>query len=184
MNRYNFGDDISAEQISTDEYGAFYSTYINHCKGKSLMAQIGSKTDTLPVVVEELTDEEMMYRYEPGKWSIKQVIGHITDTERVMAFRALAFSRGDKNPLPGFEQDQYVEQANFEERSATDLLEEYKIVRKSTIVLFSSFTDKMMRKRGTASDVEFSVRALGMIICGHELHHIKLLKERYLFRKS
>lgn len=180
MGNYNFGDDISAELISTDEYGKFYSTYIGHCKGKSLMAQLNSKEETLPAVIEGLTDEEMIFRYEPGKWSIKQVIGHIIDTERVLAFRAFAFSRGDKNPLPGFDQDQYVEQANSEERSAEDFLEEYKSVRQSTIKLFSSFTDEMMMKRGTASNVEFTVRALGMIICGHELHHIKILKERYL----
>lgn len=177
---YNFGDDISAEQITTGEYGAFYGTYISHCKGKSLMAQLESTKETLPALIEGLTDEKMMYRYESGKWSIKQVIGHITDTERVMAFRAFSFSRGEKNPLPGFEQDQYVEQANFEERSATDLLQEYKIVRKSTLKLFSSFTGQMLTKRGTASEVEFTVRALGLIICGHEIHHIKILKDRYL----
>ncbi len=180
MSNYTFGNDISAEQISKDEYGSFYATYIDHCEGKSLMAQMKSGKETLPAVIEGLTNKEMMYRYEPGKWSIKQMIGHITDTERVMAFRALAFSRGDKNPLPGFEQDHYVEQANFEERSAADLLNEYNLVRQSTIALFSSFTQHMMKKRGTASDVDFTVRALGMIICGHEIHHIKILSERYL----
>ncbi|MEX0661291.1 MAG: DinB family protein [Balneolaceae bacterium] len=180
MNSYTFGDDISAEQISSNEYGAFYSTYIQHCKGISLMEQLELGEETLADLIFGLSDEKMMYRYEPDKWSIKQVIGHIIDTERVMAFRALSFARGEKQSLPGYDQDQYVEQANFEERSAQGLLMQYRAVRESTILLFSSMSADMMIKRGTASNVEFTVRALGMIICGHELHHIKILKERYL----
>lgn len=180
MSSYIFGDDITAENISTDEYGAFYGTYIEHCKGKSLMEQLEMGEETLSDLLMGLSDEKMLSRYEPGKWSIKQVIGHMTDTERVMAFRALSFARGEKQAFPGYDQDQYVNEANFDERSAEGLIQEYRAVRESAILLFSSFSADMMMKRGTASNAEFTVRALGFIICGHELHHIKILKERYL----
>ncbi len=184
MNSYTFGEDVSAGLISTDEYGQFFSTYIQYCKEKTLMEQFESGEDTLSDLLFGLSDEKMMYRYEPGKWSVKQIVGHIMDTERVMAFRALSFARGEKQAFPGYDHDQYVEQANFDERSAQDLLMEYRAVRESTILLFSSLTSDMLMKRGSASNVEFTVRALGFIICGHELHHIKILKERYLTQLS
>lgn len=184
MNSYTFGDDVSADLISKDEYGDFYSTYIQYCKEKSLMKQLESGEDTLADLLLGLSGKKMMYRYEPGKWSVKQVVGHIIDTERVMAFRALSFARGEKHAFPGYDQDQYVEEANFDERSVQGLLMEYRAVRESTILLFSSMSSDMMMKRGIASNVEFTVRALGFIICGHELHHIKILKEKYLTQFS
>jgi len=180
MKSYTFGEDVSADFISKDEYGDFYSTYIQYCKEKTLMKQFESGEDTLSDLLFGLSGEKMMHRYEPGKWSIKEVVGHIIDTERVMAFRALSFARGEKQSFPGYDQDKYVDEANFDDRFAEGLIEEYKAVRDSTILLFSSFSSDMLMKRGTASNAEFTVRALGFIICGHELHHIKILKEKYL----
>lgn len=176
----NTVSDISADEILDGEYGDYYKNYINQCRGKTLLKQLHDGKSELLNLLSPLPKEKTLYRYDEGKWSIRQVIGHMTDTERIMAFRALAFSRGEHQPIPGYDHDAYVHQANFDDRSAVDLLKEYEANRNSTIHLFSSFTPEMMTKRGTASNVEFTVRALGFIICGHEIHHINVFKERYL----
>ena len=176
----NTVSDISVDELSGDEYGEFYKNYIEQCKGKSLLKQLHEGTSDLLALLSPLSEKQTLYRYDEGKWSIREMIGHMIDTERIMAFRALAFARGEQQPIPGYDHDAYVHQANFDERPAADLLEEYEANRYSTIQLFSSFTPEMLTKKGTASDVEFTVRALGFIICGHELHHITVFKERYL----
>jgi len=176
----NTVSDVSVDQLLDGEYGDYYKNYIDQCRGKTLLKQLHDGKSELLNLLSPLPEEKTLYRYDEGKWSIRQVIGHMIDTERIMAFRALAFARGEQQPIPGYDHDAYVHQANFDERPAADLLEEYKTNRGSTIHLFSSFTSDMMTRKGTASDVEFSVRALGFIICGHELHHINVLKVHYL----
>lgn len=131
-------------------------------------------------MLQTISDEEARFSYSEGKWTIKEVLGHMIDTERIMAFRALTFARGETHPLPGFDQNSYADAANFNERPLDELINDYRAVRSSTIHLFSSFTDEMLMARGTASGSVFSVRALGYVIAGHEIHHLEILREKYL----
>lgn len=131
-------------------------------------------------LLDDVSDERADYRYAPGKWSIKEVIGHLADTERVMSYRALAIARGETVDLPGYEQDDYVVAGRFDRRRISDLSREFRAIRTSTLALFEGFDDDVLLKRGRASGCTFTVRALAYLICGHEIHHKKILRERYL----
>jgi hypothetical protein len=120
------------------------------------------------------------HRYAEGKWSVKEVIGHVIDTERVFAYRALQFARGDATPLAGFEQDDYVRCGSFDKRSLSDLADEYEQVRRATISLFANLDQGAWTRRGTANKNEVSVRGLAFIVAGHERHHVEILRTRYL----
>ena len=171
---------LKGKEITPDEYGDFYSRYISKSKNTYLFEQLDYGSRQVTDLLQLIDDEQALHRYDEGKWSIKEVIGHMIDTERIMVYRALTFARGDDHKLPGFDQNSYVEAADFNERSLDDLMADYKSVRSSTISLFSSFGDEMLIARGTASGSEFSVRALGFVIIGHEIHHLEILKEKYL----
>ena len=120
------------------------------------------------------------YAYAEGKWTVKDILLHIIDTERIFAYRALRIARQDKTPLAGFEQDDYVASGNAKARNLENLLQEYKFVRQSTIVLYRSFNLKALNAIGEASGSSISVRAMGYIITGHENHHNQVIEERYL----
>jgi len=119
------------------------------------------------------------YSYEDGKWTVKEVIGHLIDTERVMAYRAMCIARGEKKPLPGFEQDDYVKFGNFNKRELSDLIYEFRLLRESNLLLAKGFDEECLQKRGVASNHEITVLALLYIIAGHENHHMRILQERY-----
>jgi len=131
-------------------------------------------------LLRSITPTKAAYRYAPDKWSIKQVIGHVSDTERVFCYRALCFSRGDDTPLPAFDENEYVRRANFGDRLLTDLAAEFEAVRSSTLHFFRSLDDDVLQRRGVANNNGFTVRAIAYIIAGHERHHVKILRERYL----
>jgi len=120
------------------------------------------------------------YRYQPDKWSMKEVFGHVIDVEWVFSYRALRFARGDQTSLPGIEQDDLVAGANFDSRDLTSLCEEFKHLRSANILLFDSFDEKIMDRVGSASGFQFSVRSILYIIAGHLNHHVGILRERYL----
>lgn len=162
------------------EYGSFYQGYIDCVPdGISALKILKEQQSGLIGLLENLDDEDALYKYAPGKWSIKQVLGHMIDTERIFAYRALSIARGEEKELPGFDQNKYVEEAGFDKRTLNSLVDEYKSVRKATIELFGSFTDAMLGRQGIASSNPCSVRALVFILAGHENHHIRLLKDRY-----
>lgn len=176
---------LSKEQLLSDkipekEYAAYYQTYISLCRNEHLLKCLNDGKENFLSIAATLTNEKAHYRYEEKKWSLKEVIGHITDTERIMAFRALSFARGEKAEFPGYDHNAYVDEANFDERPLNELISDYIHVRQSTIDLFDSFSAEMLLRTGTASQCFFSVRALGTIIAGHERHHIKIIKEKYL----
>ncbi|PZD96209.1 DinB family protein [Paenibacillus sambharensis] len=127
-----------------------------------------------------IKEEDGEYRYAPGKWTIKEVIGHVIDNERVMAYRLLRISRGDKTPLVGYDQDDYVLSSHFNDRPLSALAEEFEHVRRSTISLLEGLKDHQWDCRGTANDYPVTVRALAYIMAGHELHHRQILTERYV----
>ena len=124
--------------------------------------------------------DKLEYRYAEGKWTVKEIIQHIIDTERIFAYRALRVARNDKTALPGFEENDYALTGNANARTLESLLAEYKAVRQATIALFNSFSDDMLKHIGTASNSPISARAIGFIIIGHEAHHCNVIKERYL----
>ena len=164
----------------SNEYPPFYESYIKNVIGSDPLRNLENQYQEIQSILQSLPEVEANYAYSEGKWTVKEVLGHITDTERVMSYRAFCISRKEIRSLPGFEQDDYVKEANFNERSITNLLEDYRAVRKSTISLFKNFTEDMLNQKGTANEKEVSVLALLFIITGHEMHHLKILKEKYL----
>ena len=171
---------LSGDGISQDEYGELYGGYINKIRGKNLLKLFDDGRNKLTGILETLDDKQSLFRYADGKWSVKEILGHLTDTERIMGYRALCIARNDMTDLPGYDHDTYVAASNFDERSLYDLLEDYAIVRKSTVSLFQSFRNEMLLRKGTVNENPFSVRAIGYVIAGHEMYHIEILKDKYL----
>jgi len=165
---------------ATTEYAPYYQTYIKKVPDGDIIQILAQQMEETRALLKSLPPGKADFRYAPGKWSIKEVVGHIVDTERVFAYRALCFSRNDKTPLPSFEQNDYVANANFDQRTLEDITEEFSLVRQANIILFSSFDEEVEGRKGIASGVEFTVRAIPYIIAGHELHHRGILEERYL----
>jgi uncharacterized damage-inducible protein DinB len=143
---------------------------------ETLRSQIAETTGLLRALPEAKGD----HRYEPGKWSVKEVVGHLIDGERVFSYRALRFARQDETPLPGFEQDLFVSAASFDRRTLGSLLEEFGAVREATVHLFRHLDEEALSRSGIASENRMSVRALAWVIAGHERHHRGVLQERYL----
>ena len=162
------------------EYAPYFGRYISLVGGNDVMAALDSQPRETVALLSALPEEQGNYRYAPDKWSIKEVLGHIIDTERIFSYRALRFARGDRTPLPSFEQDDYVRTANFADCALARLIEEFVCVRHSTTFLFRQLSADAWMRRGIASGNEVSVRAAAYIIAGHELHHRRVLQEKYL----
>ncbi|HYI09381.1 MAG TPA: DinB family protein [Thermoanaerobaculia bacterium] len=161
------------------EYADFYAGYVSLVPEDDVVAAIEDQTTKTQKLLSALDDTGAAYRYAEGKWSIKEVLGHLTDAERIFAVRALCISRGETQPLPGFDENQYVREASFDIWKLGDLVETYALVRRATILLFRNISEEAWTRRGTASDNPVTVRALARIILGHERHHVKTLQERY-----
>ena len=162
------------------EYLPYYAQYISLVPGGHLTVTLAGQLDRTLATLRGTTEEKSLHRYEPGKWSIKEVLGHVIDAERIFTYRALRFARNDQTPLAGFEQDPYVAAANFDARRWEDLIAEFEHARRSTILFFKALTPEEANRSGTANNANITVRALGYIIAGHELHHMRILRERYL----
>lgn len=166
---------------ATTEYGPYYDRYIQLIPaGHDPLEQLRAQQGELHAMLGALSEEQALLRYAPGKWSIKETLGHVTDTERVFAYRALRIARGDQQPLPGFDQDAYVAQSGADARPLADLLREYDATRAATLALLESFSAETLDCLGTASDLPVSVRALSYMLAGHEAHHLQLWRERSL----
>jgi uncharacterized damage-inducible protein DinB len=164
----------------SNEYAAYYEKYVSLVPDGELVETLERQGAETLALLRPLSEERGAHRYEDGKWSVKQVVGHINDGERIFAYRALAIARGEHAPLPGMDQDQYMAGVDFDARTLQDLLEEFETVRGSTVHLLRHLSAEAWARRGTASDNEVTVRALAYIIAGHEAHHVRVLKERYL----
>ncbi|MCS6833295.1 MAG: DinB family protein [Flammeovirgaceae bacterium] len=163
------------------EYEKFYEGYVVRAiRYSNLLEAFLSVHRQTQEMMKELPEEKHHYRYATGKWTIKEIMVHLMDSERIFAYRALRFARNDQKELPGFDQDWYVAHGDASQRSLADIMEEFDVLRKSTVLLFKSFTPEMLLRKGIANNSIVSVRALGYIILGHELHHIAVFKERYL----
>ena len=162
------------------EYGNFYSNYIRKAGSGSILDTLEEHLHSLPAFFESLPADKWEYRYAPGKWSIKDLLQHLIDGERVFSYRALRIARGDTTPLPGFDENQFALAAGADRRSPASLLEEYRAVRQATLLLFRQLSPAEWHPKGLASENPVSVRALAFIIAGHEIHHLDVIKERYL----
>lgn len=161
------------------EYAPYYGRYIDKVPDGDLLRTLEDQGRETQAVLAGLSEAKALYRYAPGKWSVKEVVGHVTDTERVFSYRALRFARGDATALPGFDENAWVPAGSFDARSLADLAAELDAVRRATLALFRGLDAAALARRGTASDNAVSVRAIAWIIAGHERHHVALLHERY-----
>lgn len=158
----------------------FYKTYVDVLDEVELMDMLQRQLKNFPQFIESIPEDKLSFAYDKKKWTLIEVLLHIIDTERVFQYRALRFSRGDKTPLPGFDQDLYILGSNAQRRSKESIIEEYKNVRRATIALFANLDTKKLELTGMASDFEWSVAMLGFVICGHQKHHRNIVRERYL----
>ncbi len=159
---------------------AFYQRYVDNVKDLDMLDALRTASQSSLQTIRAIPETKGEHRYETGKWSIKEVLTHMMDVERIMSYRALRFARNDKTDLPGFEENDYAPEANAHSRTIVQLADEMSRLRTTTLDLFSSFTDKMLKREGTANKNHLSVLNLGYIIPGHELHHLRILQERYL----
>lgn len=166
--------------LSNKEYHSFYQPYINQVDlNNSIIVNLQESLHAVFNLLGNITNKKINYRYAPNKWTIKQLTQHLIDTERVLSYRALAISRKENSNLPGFNENAYVDNANIH-TNFTDLLKEFSLLRKSNIAMFKNFTPKMLQQTGYANNTEISVKAIGYIMSGHILHHLKVIEERYL----
>jgi uncharacterized damage-inducible protein DinB len=171
---------MNSSQLPENEYSIFNSAYIKALENVELIEELEICLHDFIRFVQNIPMDKFDYRYAEGKWTIKDIIQHIIDAERIFAYRALRVSRNDKTPLPGFEENDYVDNTSANARSIQDLLSEMAVVRQATLSLFKSFSAEQLLRMGTASDNPISVRAIGFLIIGHQKHHQKVFVERYL----
>jgi hypothetical protein len=158
----------------------FYKGYVDHVKTFDLLQALEESGKITEELVRSIPETKGEFRYQPGKWSIKELLCHMMDAERIFAYRALRFSRNDKTPLHGFEENDYAPQANAHSRTIQQIADEMSRLRSTSVDLYKSFSPEMLLRKGSANNTEISVLNLGYIISGHETHHRKVLTERYL----
>jgi uncharacterized damage-inducible protein DinB len=161
------------------EYAPYYDRYISLVKGEGILDTLDQQRRQTMLLLSGRNDEDGDFRYASDKWSAKEVLGHVCDTERIFAYRALRISRADATPIEGYEQDDYVSNGPFEQRPLADLVEDFIAVRRATLSLLRNLDETAWSRHGIANKNEVSVRALAYIIAGHELHHRKILEEKY-----
>jgi len=163
-----------------DEYAPYFAQYLAKVPDGDLLDLLEAQWEELGCLLEDLDDEAADFRYAEGKWSVKEVLGHILDAERIFAYRLLRIARADPTPLAGFDENAYVAAAGFQARPLESLLEEYDLVRGHTLALLRGLDADCFRRSGTSNGKPVSARALAWLIAGHERHHMGVLKERYL----
>lgn len=162
------------------EYDPYYERYISLVKTDDIVATLQKQAQETRDLLGKLTADQSEFRYAAGKWSVKEVLGHVNDTERIMAYRVLRIARGDQTPIEGFEQDDYIAGGKFGRRTLDDLLQEFMTIRNATIQLIRHLDAETAERRGTANHKQISARAVVYVIAGHELHHRRILQEKYL----
>jgi hypothetical protein len=162
------------------DYAPYYENYIKLVEGDDILRILNDQSKTTQDVLNSFSEHKGNFRYADGKWTVKEVVGHLLDTERIFAYRALCIARGEKKSLPGFDQDDYVKDGNFNRRELFELNYDFRLLRESNLLLFRNFTPEMLNRRGFASETSVSVLAILFIIAGHEKHHMKFLREKYI----
>jgi uncharacterized damage-inducible protein DinB len=162
------------------EHAPYFGKYIALVPGDNIVETLAEQSANTQALLRGLSEEQGARRYAPEKWSIKEVIGHLIDAERIFAYRALRIARNDQTPLPGFDENSFVAHADFAARTLRDLAEEFACVRQASLHLFQHLDETAWLRRGVSNNNEISVRALAYLTAGHELHHLNIIKERYL----
>ncbi len=162
------------------DYAEYYQKYIDLVKGDDIFRILVEQNMESQSVLNSFSESKGNFRYAEGKWTVKEVVGHLMDVERIFAYRALCTARGEKQPLPGMDQNSYAARGNFNKRQLFDLNYEYRLLRESNILLFGGFDKSVLQNRGTASGYEVTVLALMFMTAGHEKHHLNILLERYM----
>jgi DinB family protein len=170
---------LTIPRPTADEAAPFYHGYIARVTGENIGEQLKQQLDRVELLFRGVDDAVGLFQYAPGKWSVKEIIGHLSDTERIFAYRLLRISRGDPAPLPGFDENAYVPAGAFDERALTSLVEEFRSVRLGTITLVEGVPLVAWTRRGQASGKSISSRAIAYILVGHVAHHLAVLEERY-----
>jgi hypothetical protein len=171
---------MTQNRPQTREYALDYGKYVDLVPSGDFLEILASQLHDTRALLSPLSDSEGDFRYAPGKWSIKETLGHVSDAERILSYRMLRIARGDRGPLAGFEQDDYVKTGNFGARKLSDLLEEFGSIRQATMALARSLDAAAWLRRGVASQNEVTAVALAFIIAGHERHHWMILRDRYI----
>lgn len=170
----------SSKRPDPSEFSPYYAGYVARVPDGDIVETLGAQVDATVALVQSLDEAKGSHRYAPGKWSIRQVLGHMADTERIMGYRALRVARGDATPLPGFDENLYVQNARFDERTLASLSDELALVRKATLAVLAPLDEQELGRAGSANGAPITARALAWIIAGHERHHVAILRERYL----
>jgi hypothetical protein len=169
-----------ATRPGSDEYLEYYGRYIAKVPDGDIIETLSSQITGTGKFLRSIPESKGDHRYGPDKWSIREVIGHVSDCERVFAYRAMRFARADETPLPGFDENAYVANATFGTRSIDELVSEFEHIRHGSIHLLRGLDEAAWSRRGIANGAGISVRALAFILAGHELHHLELIRTRYL----
>ncbi|MBK6730276.1 MAG: DinB family protein [Bacteroidetes bacterium] len=168
-------------EVKAGDYIPYHKAYLDRLPSQcDVPLEFENNTTHIIEFLKSIPKEKLDYRYAVGKWTIKEILGHIIDTERIMSYRALCIARGETQQLPGFEEDEYAAASNANERSIDNLINEMDLLRKSTIAMMRSFTHEMIDSRGNANKHPVTVNAVCRVMAGHELHHLAIIKERYL----
>ncbi|MBT2681456.1 DinB family protein [Bacillus sp. ISL-35] len=163
-----------------EEFPVYMRSYVQLIPEGDIIQILNGQLASTHKLFSVVTEEQADYRYAEGKWTLSEVLGHLTDTERIMSYRILRIARGDKSPLMGFDENEYVQEASFYERAIAELLEDYQNVRRSTISLLKGLPQKSLLNKGNANGFEVSVETIAYMIAGHELHHLKIIQQKYL----
>jgi uncharacterized damage-inducible protein DinB len=162
------------------EYPSFYKHYVDNVKTNNIIKELRDQVIDIQAIISEIPEEKEEFLYAPGKWTIKEIIGHIIDTERVLGYRAMRFARKDKTPLPGYDEDHYVANGNFNKQTLYSLGHEFAIVREANLALFKTWDEEALSQVGVANGLDVTVRSLLFMIAGHATHHMGVIKEKYL----
>jgi uncharacterized damage-inducible protein DinB len=170
------------QRPAPEEYGqsVYTSRYVNLVSGDDVLAELKRNFTEVHSLFASLSESQWNYRYAPGKWSLKELLAHMVDTERIMAYRALCIARGEKQALPGFDEEAYAANGNYNKRSPVELLQEYQLVREANLLQFKNFDETMLSQLGNANGKDITARAVLFVIAGHERHHLNIIQERYL----
>lgn len=170
----------NAGKPQSGEYNPYYQKYIDLAVEDDIVGALDAQSRETAALLDGLSEDQAAHRYAPDKWSIKQIVGHITDAERIFAYRLLAIARGETKPLPGFDQEPFVANGGFDGRAMSDLAKELATVRRANVMMMRALSDEAWRRLGTASESPVSARAIAFVMLGHERHHMRIIRERYL----
>ncbi len=171
---------LTIPRPAESEYSPYFSTYISKVPDVDVLRLLATQIEETSTLLGGLSEQQAMHRYAPGKWSIKQVVGHLAEAERVFGYRALCFARRDAARLPGWDENAYIANADYDRHPLSTLLADLRAARASTVSLFSGFSEDELVRPGHAGDKHYTVRSVAYITAGHERHHLDILRERYL----